>query len=108
MIPNYASDRLAAAVRHMACSSDPLQKRVEAAYLEFHPLIAADFPEELRRKYLDIVSQLTPNKGVRDIKIAMSELEASGIAASIVDLFFEVAAVRKTSPEFALSEGFPL
>lgn len=100
MIPSFASERLASAVRCMACGNEPLQQRLEGAYAEFHPLIPADFPEGLDKKYLDIFSRLTRNGSVRDTTSAMSDQEASGIAASIVDLFFAVVGLKQAYPVF--------
>lgn len=100
MIPSFASERLASAVRCMACGNEPLQKRLEGAYAEFHPLIPADFPKGLDKKYLDILSRLTREGSVRDTTSAMSDEEAVEIAASIVDLFFAVVGVKQAYPVF--------
>lgn len=100
MIPAYASEQLASAVGYMACSNETLQKRLEVAYTEFHSLIPADLSEELREKYLDIVSQLTKKGSMPATAAAMTDHEAFGIAESIVDLFFAVVGVKKAGPVF--------
>ncbi len=101
MIPSFASERLASAVRCMACGREPIQQRLEEAYAELHPLIPADFPEGLRQKYVDIISRLTGKGSVRDTISTMPDQEAAGIAASIVDLFFAEAGVKRMYPAFA-------
>ena len=101
MIPGYASAKLASAVGYMACSSETLQKGLEVAYTEFHPLIPAEFSGELREKYVDIVSQLTKKGSVPTTVAAMTNHEAFGIAESIVDLFFAVVGVKKAGPVFS-------
>jgi hypothetical protein len=100
MIPGYASEKLASAVGYMACSNETLQKRLEVAYSEFHSLIPADFSEELGEKYLDIVSQLTKKGSMPATAATMTDHEAFGIAAAIVNLFFAVVGVKEASPVF--------
>ena len=100
MIPSFATERLAAAVRYMACSNETLQKRLEGAYAEFHPLIPADFSEEMGAKYLAVVSQLTMKGSVSATAASMTDREALEIAASILDLFFALVGAKEARPVF--------
>jgi hypothetical protein len=85
MIPGYALQQLRAAVSMLSGGQDRLQRRLRSAYRELEPLIAADFPDDLGKDYSEVMSRLT-NVGAAETTPAMSNEEASQLAASIVKL----------------------
>ena len=111
MIPGYALQQLRAVIKLLASGTDCLQKRLEAAYQELEPLIAADFPPGLGKSYQEIVAHFSRRGSVAETILAMSDGEASQLAALIVELHFatEAAEAETTaSNESSIEADSPL
>ena len=111
MIPAYALQQLRAAIKVLASGTDCLQKRLEAAYQELEPLIAADFPPGLGKSYQDIVAHFSRRASVAETISTMSDGEASQLAALMVDLHFATEAAEAattSSNESSVEADSPL
>ena len=97
---DYAGEKLYAAVRSMATSTEPLQVRLANAYLfGFHTIgldVNADLPPDLRASYREIEKELTkvPAQGNEGTVVAttriMSDNEARKLIEQIVTLYDDV------------------
>ena len=95
---DYALYQLMLAVETLAASPEPIQRRMEWAFLCLHTLVPDDFPEgELRGQFRAVQEAMTRVEGVGGegsiaaSAKAMSDSEASEIAKVIVALFAEIA-----------------
>lgn len=97
---SYPYEKFSIAVSGMASSAASIQRRLESAYMSFHPVRAEDFKDpEMRETYEEIMAGLTkvkdPVKGHVPATLAlMPDAEAERIAGLIVDLFFSIARSR--------------
>lgn len=90
----YASEKLGAAIGMMAQSTAPLQKRLEYAFMTFHPMRPdEDLPtEELKSLYGEIIDMLTADKSdshagyVPTTTARMSDEMAASVIEKIVVL----------------------
>lgn len=90
----YASEKLGSAIGMMAQSTAPLQKRLEHAFMTFHPIRPdEDLPtEELKSLYADITEALTADKSdshsgyVPTTTSRMSDEMAASVIEKIVAL----------------------
>lgn len=57
--PDVLWQRMTLAVGCMATQAGPLADRLEQASLELLGLVAEDFPEELRPRFVELIGQLT-------------------------------------------------
>jgi len=99
MIPNYALEQFYSALRQMACRNERLQRRLEYAYAELEPLIAADFPDDMGEKFRDLMSRLTREGSISKTTAAMSDHEAAAVASLLLNLFFSLEAVNKAEAD---------
>lgn len=56
---SYTNEKLTQAVYLLAVGSGDVRERLISAYMEFHTLTENDFPEELKKDWLDINKALT-------------------------------------------------
>lgn len=93
MAEDYEREKLGNAVHSLAASAEPIQKRLEYAFLSMHTLMAHGFVDPNRAAdYDEIIKRLTTDKAgneqaiVPDVCQQLSDNEAEEIARLIVDL----------------------
>lgn len=86
------------AARGLASGSESLRKRIEYAYLTFHPVQEKDLSGHILELYAEIMERLTrvkdgdPGEGyVVNTLAAMTDQEAEKVAELIFDIFVEIA-----------------
>ncbi|TBE66404.1 hypothetical protein ELH00_10605 [Rhizobium ruizarguesonis] len=94
MRPDYVREKFLSSIHMMAVSPVPLQKRLEYAYMTFHPIKEEDLPtDELKGFYRDLMEKLTKVKDQQEGYVPattrqMTDEEAREAAELIFNIFY--------------------
>ena len=110
MIPGFALQQLRCANSILTSGRQPLRIKLELAYEQLEPLIAADFPKEMCKEYGEIISQLAKLR-CEPAAASISDQETSRLAKQIAALHGAMEAASDSSGdssgEVSLNEEIP-